>query len=451
MRFSELNLQKDIKNDKIKLDLGENSPKSNLEKKMIIKRPKYLDKLISHKHNKRIKIITGMRRCGKSFLLFELFKEYLKNDGTSENNIIEIQFDDIKNKKLRNAEKCYEYITSRINNSENIYYILLDEIQMLDDFVDVLNGLLHIKNIDIYVTGSNSKFLSSDIATEFRGRGDEIQIHPLSFSEFYNSQSLEWEEAWENYYTFGGLPYILELNNDEDKIVYLQNLFKETYLQDIIERNKIKNTQELESLVDILASSVGSLTNPQKLSNTFQSSLKTRISAPALKKYCDYLQEAFLIKEAKRYNIKGKKYINTPIKYYFEDIGLRNARLNFRQQEENHIIENIIFNELRYRGFVVDVGVIEIKEKNAEMKYEKKQIEIDFIANQGSKRYYIQSAFAMPTIEKKLQEERPLKKVNDSFKKIIVVKDNIKLKRDDYGIITIGLKEFLLNNNSLDS
>lgn len=418
---------------------------------MIIERNKYLNKLISHKNNKRIKVITGMRRCGKSFLIFEIFKNYLIKEGVKESHIIEIQFDNIKNKQLRNPEKCYEYITSKIDEaSDNTYYLLLDEVQMLDSFAEVLNSFLYIKNLDIYVTGSNSKFLSSDIVTEFRGRGDVIKVYPLSFSEFNNAQSSNWEEAWNNYYTFGGLPYILSLKDDDEKITYLQNLFHETYLQDLIERNKIKNTQELEILIDILASSTGSLTNPQKLVNTFKSFAKIDISAPAIKKYCDYLQEAFLIKEAKRYDLKGKKYISTPMKYYFEDVGLRNARLNFRQQEENHIMENIIFNELRYRGFVVDVGVIEIKEKNTEGKYTKKQIEIDFSANKGSKRYYIQSAFSIPTKEKEIQEERPFVKLKDSFKKIIVVKDNIKLKRNDYGIVTMGIKEFLMNEHSLD-
>ena len=281
---------------------------------MIIKREKYLNKLISHKNNKQIKTITGMRRCGKSFLLFELFKNHLKEEVIKEDYIIEIQFDDIKNKQLRNSDKCYEYVTSKINEKDKgTYYIMLDEVQMLEDFTDVLNGFLHLKNVDIYVTGSNSKFLSSDIVTEFRGRGDEIKIYPLTFSEFYNAQKSDWEEAWKNYYTFGGLPHILELDSDEEKIIYLQNLFSETYLQDIIERNKIKNTRELEILIDILASSTGSLTNPQKLVNTFKSLLKTDISAPAVKNYCNYLQEAFLIKEAKRYDLKGKKYINTPI------------------------------------------------------------------------------------------------------------------------------------------
>lgn len=416
---------------------------------MIIQRTKYLNRLISHRNNKRIKIITGIRRCGKSFLLFELFKSYLKKEGVKENHIIEIQFDDIKNKEFRDAEKCYEYVKSKIKDA-GIYYIFLDEVQMMNNFEDVLNGFLHIKNADVYVTGSNSKFLSSDIASKFRGRGNEIRIYPLSFGEYFSAASSDWEEAWKQYYTYGGLPYILELNNYEEKISYLQNLFQETYLQDIIERNKIKKTQELDILIDILASSAGSLTNPQKLSNTFKSCAGIEISAPAVKNYCTYLQEAFLIKEAKRYDIKGKQYISTPYKYYFEDIGLRNAKLNFRQQEETHIMENIIFNELRFRGFAVDIGIAEVKEKNEDGRYLKKQLEIDFIANQGSRRYYIQSAFSMPSEEKRNQEERPLKKIDDSFKKIIVVKDNIMPKRDEKGIVTMGLKDFLLNPDSLD-
>ena len=418
---------------------------------MIIERQKYLDILISHRNNNRIKIITGIRRCGKSFLLFEIFKNYLFKEKVKENHIIEIKFDDIKNKVLRKPDKCYEYIVSKINKkSSDTYYILLDEVQMLEEFEDVLNGLLHIKNTDVYVTGSNSKFLSSDIITEFRGRGDEIRIYPLSFSEFFSTNLYNWEEAWQQYFTFGGLPYITSLKIEDDKISYLQNLFKETYLQDIIERNKIKNTQELENLIEILASSIGSLTNPQKLSNTFKSNAKTDISAPTIKNYCNYLKEAFLIKETKRYDLKGKKYINTPLKYYFEDIGLRNAILNFRQQEETHIMENIIYNELRYRGFAVDIGIIEIKEKDENNKYSKKQIEIDFVANKGSQRYYIQSAFSMPNKEKEIQEKRPFKKLEDSFKKIIIVKENILLKRDENGIVTIGLKEFLLNKDSLN-
>lgn len=418
---------------------------------MIIKRDVYLNRLISHKHNKRVKIITGVRRCGKSFLLFNLFKQHLLDIGVKSDHIIEIAFDDFRYKKYRNPDKCFEFVDSLIKkDSSEKYYILLDEVQLMDDFVNVLNGFLHIPQADVYVTGSNSKFLSKDVATEFRGRGDEIRIYPLCFSEFYSVYGHNFEDTWNQYYTYGGLPYILELETPTEKIQYLQNLFKETYITDIIERNSIRNDAELEMLIDIIASAIGSLTNPQKLSNSFQSINKTKISAPTIKNYLDYLQDAFLIAPAQRFDVKGKRYISTPIKYYFEDIGLRNARLNFRQQEETHIMENIIFNELRYRGYAVDVGLVELREKEADGKYHQKQIEIDFIANQGSKKYYIQSAFHLLTSDKKNQEERPLLNVDDYFKKIIVIKDNIMMKHDEKGILTIGLKDFLLNPNSLD-
>ncbi len=418
---------------------------------MIIKRDIYLNRLISHKHNGRVKIITGIRRCGKSFLLFNLFKEHLFEQGVKSDHIIEIAFDDFRYKKYRDSDKCFEFVDSLIKkDSSEKYYILLDEVQLMDEFVNVLNGFLHIPNADVYVTGSNSKFLSKDVATEFRGRGDELKIYPLSFSEFYSAYGHSFEDAWNQYYTYGGLPYILKLEAPNEKIQYLQNLFIETYIRDIVERNAIRNDTELGILIDIIASAVGSLTNPQKLSNSFRSTGKTKISAPTIKKYLDYLQDAFLIAPAQRYDVKGKKYISTPMKYYFEDIGLRNARLNFRQQEETHIMENIIFNELRYREYVVDVGLVELREKGNNGRYHQKQVEIDFIANQGSKKFYIQSAFHIPTSEKKIQEERPLLNVDDSFKKIIVVKDNILMKQDEKGLITIGLKDFLLNPNSLN-
>ncbi len=418
---------------------------------MIIKRDMYLNKLIAHKHNGRIKIITGIRRCGKSFLLSNLFKKHLLYEGVKLSNIIEISLDDIKYKELRNPENCYKYVIDLIdkNNNEK-YYLLLDEVQLMTDFEDVLNGFLHLDNIDVYVTGSNSKFLSKDIATVFRGRGDEIRMFPLSFSEFYNSQNENFENALEKYCTYGGLPYILTIVDSKEKIYYLKNLFEHTYLRDIIDRYSIKNDMNLSMLVDIIASNIGSLTNPQKLSNTFKSEVKIDISMPTIKKYIDYLEEAFMICGIKRYDVKGKKYINTPMKYYFEDIGLRNARLNFRQIEKTHIMENLIFNELRYRGYLVDIGMVKIDEKNSLGKYERKQIEIDFIANQGIQKYYIQSAFNLPTIEKENQEKRPFLNISDSFKKIIIVKDDILTKKDNNGIITMGLKEFLLNSNSLE-
>jgi len=380
-----------------------------------------------------------------------LFKQYLIDQGVKLDHILEIAFDDRKNKKYRNPDKCFEYIEATIDKSSlDYYYILLDEVQLLEEFSDVLNGFLHIPNVDIYVTGSNSKFLSKDVVTEFRGRGDEVKMYPLSFAEFYSVYGHDFEDAWNQYYTYGGLPYILKLEDPTEKVNYLQNLFDETYIKDIIERNNIRNDRELKVLIDIIASAVGSLTNPQRLSDTFKSAGKTEISAPTIKRYLDYLQDAFIITSAQRYDVKGKRYISTPMKYYFEDIGLINARLNFRQQEETHIMENILFNELRYRGYVVDVGLVDFREKGQDEKYYQKQLEIDFVANQGSKRYYLQSAFHLPSAEKKIQEEKPLLNIADSFKKIIVVKDNIMMKRDEKGIVTMGLKDFLLNPNSLD-
>ncbi len=417
---------------------------------MQIQRDEYLRKLVDKKHNGLIKIITGIRRCGKSYLLFKLFKQYLLREGVAPDHIIEIAFDDRRNKKYRNPDACLEYVDSKIED-DKMYYVLLDEVQMMDEFEDVLNSFLHVENADVYVTGSNSKFLSSDIITEFRGRGDEIRVYPLSFSEFYAAGRFEtWEDAWNQYYTFGGLPYILHLNEEGDKENYLKKLFAETYLKDIIERNKVQNDIQLEELVNIISSAIGSLTNANKLVNTFQSVENVELSAPTIKQYLEYLEDAFIIEKAVRYDIKRKRYINTPYKYYFVDVGLRNARLNFRQQEETHIMENIIFNELRMRGFAVDVGIVEVNEKNEKGVYVRKQTEVDFVINKGNRRYYVQSAFRLPTVEKERQEERPLLSISDSFKKIIIVRDNILLKRDENGIMTVGLKEFLLDKNSLD-
>lgn len=417
---------------------------------MQIQRDEYLRKLVDKKHNGLIKIITGIRRCGKSYLLFKLFKQYLLREGVAPDHIIEIAFDDRRNKKYRNPDACLEYVDSKIED-DKMYYVLLDEVQMMDEFEDVLNSFLHVENADVYVTGSNSKFLSSDIITEFRGRGDEIRVYPLSFSEFYAAGRFEtWEDAWNQYYTFGGLPYILHLDEEGDKENYLRKLFAETYLKDIIERNKVQNDIQLEELVNIISSAIGSLTNANKLANTFQSVENVELSAPTIKQYLEYLEDAFIIEKAVRYDIKGKRYINTPYKYYFVDVGLRNARLNFRQQEETHIMENIIFNELRMRGFAVDVGIVEVNEKNEKGVYVRKQTEVDFVINKGNRRYYVQSAFRLPTVEKERQEERPLLSISDSFKKIIIVRDNILLKRDENGITTMGLKEFLLDKNSLD-
>lgn len=416
---------------------------------MEIKRDRYLERLISHKHNGLIKVITGVRRCGKSYLLFELFKKHLTEQEVDQSHIIEIALDDRKFKELRNPDVCYKYVSDLIIGSDT-YYILLDEVQLMDEFEDVLNGFLHIKNADIYVTGSNSKFLSTDIITELRGRGDEIHIYPLCFSEFFAVFDGTWDDAWNEYYTFGGLPSVVLLQSADEKIRYLVNLFKETYIKDIVERNHIRNDSELEELINVVSSAVGSLTNPQRLSDTFISKKRVSISAPTVKQYLDYLQDAFIIDKALRYDIKGKRYINTPSKYYFVDVGLRNARLGFRQQEETHIMENIVFNELKVRGFLVDVGVVDILERKDDGKYLSKQVEVDFVANQGSKRYYIQSAFTLPTDEKRAQEERPLLGIKDFFKKIIVVKDNIMLKRDENGVVMMGIKDFLLNQDSLE-
>lgn len=415
----------------------------------IIKRDFYLNQIIDRKHNGLIKIISGIRRCGKSFLLFELFKQHLLDNGVKESHIIATALDGYKQEQYQNPDVYYEYITSQIKN-EDMYYILLDEVQLMDKFESVLNALMRIKNLDIYVTGSNSKFLSSDVVTEFRGRGDEIKVYPLSFSEFYSTKETDFETAWNEYLTFGGMPLILSYNKTEDKVKYLQNLFKETYLKDIIERNKIKNTEELEELFKIVASGIGCLTNPKRLENSFQSLKHVNLSAPAIKQYLDYLENAFIINKVIRYDIKGKKYINTPYKYYFIDTGLRNACLSFRQNEETHLMENVIYNELNRRGFSIDVGNVEIIDKASDNTYVRKNTEVDFVANLGSKRYYIQSALEMPTEEKKAQEEKSLLGIKDAFKKIVIVKNSVIPYQDENGITIIGLKDFLLNSNSLE-
>lgn len=409
-----------------------------------INRDKYLNKLIDKKENGLIKVVTGIRRCGKSYLLDPLYKNYLLNSGIEESHIIKLDLDEYKNNAYLDPGKLDEYVRSLIVDKD-MYYLILDEIQKVDNFESVLNGFLHISNLDVYVTGSNSKFLSSDIITEFRGRGDEIRIYPLSFSEFCLAFDGSKEEAWEQYITYGGLPRILSFKSEIDKSNYLKQLFEKTYLSDIIERNNIQRVDVLDSITNILASSIGSLTNPNKLVKTFESSGVKDVSINTLTTYIKYLQDAFLIERSERYDVKGKRYIQTPYKYYFTDIGLRNCRLNFRQQEETHIMENIIYNELLYRGYNVDVGVVEIREGNS-----KKQIEVDFVCNQFNKRYYIQSVLALPTREKTIQEERPLLNIPDNFKKIIVVKENIKSWITEEGILVTGLKEFLLDQNSLD-
>ncbi len=416
---------------------------------MKIQRQNYLNRLINKKGNGLIKVVTGVRRCGKSYLLFNLFHEHLLNEGVDELHIIEIALDDRRNIELRNPDNMLKYVDSRIVDHE-MYYIILDEVQLLGEFEDVLNSFLHIRNADVYVTGSNSKFLSSDVITEFRGRCDEIRIYPLSFSEFMSVYDGTVEEGWDDYFNYGGLPLVLSCPTPEEKSEYLISQFKKVYVSDLIDRHTIRNEEEFDELLDILASAIGSLTNPLKLAKTFKSVKNKVISDKTLKKYLDYLIDAFLVSKAKRYDIKGKKYINSPAKYYFEDIGLRNARLEFRQTEENHIMENIIYNELRIRGFRVDVGLVEHYSKEENKKSAKKQLEVDFVATKGSRKYYIQSAFAMSNPEKIAQEQRSLLSIPDSFKKIIVVRDNIKVRRNEQGIVTIGICNFLLDENSLE-
>ena len=416
---------------------------------MEIKRDDYLKKLIAKKHNGLIKVVTGIRRCGKSYLLFTLYKNHLMNNGTDQDHIIEIAFDSFKNKKYRDPHVLYPFIEHQIKD-DGMYYILLDEVQLLSDFESVLNGLIRIRNVDVYVTGSNAKFLSKDIITEFRGRGDEVHMYPLSFAEFMSVYPNSKYDGWNEYMLYGGLPSILTYTEEEQKISFLKMLFDETYIQDIIGRNNIRNQDELEDLLNIISSAVGSLTNPKRLSDTFRSVKQKVISPVTVKKYLDYLCDAFLIDNALRYDIRGRKYINTPLKYYFTDVGLRNARLNFRQLEETHTMENIIFNELKIRGYNVDVGLVICNEKNAYGNSVKKQLEVDFVCNKGSRRCYIQSAFAIPDREKLEQEEGSLIRISDSFKKIIIAKNTISPRFTESGTLIINIFDFLLNENSLE-
>ncbi len=415
---------------------------------VVIERNDYLNKIIRHKNNGLIKVITGMRRVGKSYLLFNLYYDYLINNGIDKNHIISYALDDRRNKELRNPDVLLKVIVEGIKDDDT-YYILLDEIQMVDEFEDVLNSLLHIKNTDTYVTGSNSKFLSKDLITEFRGRSDEIKVYPLTFKEFTSVFEGDVFEAWNQYYTYGGLPLILNFTEHEEKANYLVKQFDKVYISDIVDRYNIRNVSELEELVNVLSSNIGSLTNPKKLSNTFKSMKGVSVTEPTIKSYLNYLEDAFLIEKSMRYDVKGKKYISTPSKYYFTDLGLRNGRLNFRQQEENHIMENIIYNELRVRGFNIDVGVVEVREQQ-EGKSLKKKLEVDFIAQRGNEKYYIQSAYEMSTSEKRNQEEKSLLNISDSFKKVIIVKNTMMPKRDEFGVITIGLFDFLLGKVGLD-
>lgn len=415
---------------------------------MEIKRDLYLNKLIRHKHNGMIKVITGIRRCGKSYLLFELFYKHLLSVGVKNDHILKIALDDRMNKKYRDPDFLCEYVHTFIKD-EDMYYILLDEVQLVPEFEDVLNSFLHIKNADTFVTGSNAKFLSKDVITEFRGRGDQIHIAPLSFSEFMTAYKGSVEHGWNQYINFGGLPKLFEFPTIEDKSNYLKNIVTETYIKDIKERNDIRGNAELEELLDILSSAIGSLTNPKKLSDTFKSVKQVSIHPDTLKTYLDYFVDSFLIEQAKRYNIKGKKYINTPSKYYFTDIGLRNARLNFRQSEETHAIENIVYNELKIRGFNVDVGIVDYYSSDNNKKSTLKQTEVDFVCNMSDKRYYIQVALSLPSQQKLEQEQNSLMHITDSFKKIIIVKDISRSHYNENGIYLMSLFDFLLNPDSL--
>lgn len=416
---------------------------------MEIKRDYYLQKLIAKKHNRLIKVITGMRRCGKSYLLFTLFKQHLRASGVTEDHIIELAFDSFENKHFRNPEVLYPHIKAQISDDQ-MYYILLDEVQLLGEFESVLNGFMRIPNVDVYVTGSNAKFLSKDIITEFRGRGDELHMNPLSFAEFMSVYDGNKYDGWKEYVLYGGLPPVVLLPTPEQKIELLKRLFDETYINDIVGRHKIRNKGEFEELINILSSGIGSLTNPKKLADTFKTKKRIKISVNTVKSYLDYLCDAFVVTRATRYDIKGRKYIDTPQKYYFSDVGLRNARINFRQIEENHTMENILFNELIGRDFNVDVGLVVTRDCDESGNRQQKQLEVDFVCNKGAKRYYVQSAFAVPDDAKMQQETNSLLRIDDSFKKIIVVKDTPAPWYTDDGILVISVYDFLLNADSLD-
>ena len=416
---------------------------------MEIKRDRYLNLLISKKHNGLIKVITGMRRCGKSYLLFNLFKDYLISEGIEESHIIEIAFDAYENKQFRDPDVLYPYLKEQIKD-DDMYYVLLDEVQLLGEFEAILNSLTRMKNVDVYVTGSNARFLSKDVITEFRGRGDEVHMYPLSFAEFMSVYPGTKQDGWNEYMLYGGLPLVLSFATPDQKIAFLKSLFEETYISDIVGRHNIRNKAELEELLNILSSAIGSLTNPEKLSATLRSVKNKKISSASIRKYIDYLCDSFLIDSAVRYDVKGKKYIDTPVKYYFTDMGLRNARLNFRQLEETHSMENIIFNELKIRGFNVDVGVIIQYDTNEKGNSIRKQLEIDFVCNKGSKRYYIQSAYAIPDQAKMEQEQRSLMLTGDFFKRIIITKDTPAPHYNENGVLIMSVYDFLLDENSLD-
>ena len=415
---------------------------------MEIKRDRYLNLLISKKHNGLIKVITGMRRCGKSYLLFTLFKDYLLSEGIEKSHIIEIAFDAYENKQYRDPDVLYPYLKEQLKD-DGMYYVLLDEVQLLGEFEAILNSLTRMKNVDVYVTGSNARFLSKDVITEFRGRGDEVHMYPLSFAEFMSVYPGTKQDGWNEYMLYGGLPLVLSFTTPDQKIAFLKSLFEETYISDIVGRHNIRNKAELEELLNILSSAIGSLTNPEKLAATFRSVKNKKISSNTIKKYIDYLCDSFLIDSAVRYDVKGKKYIDTPVKYYFTDMGLRNARLNFRQLEETHSMENIIFNELKIRGFNVDVGVIMHYDTNEKGNSIRKQLEIDFVCNKGSKRYYIQSAYAIPDQAKMEQEQRSLMLTGDFFKRIIITKDTPAPYYNENGVLIMSVYDFLLNETAV--
>ena len=414
-----------------------------------VKRTDYVDWLDRKRGNGLIKIITGVRRCGKSYLLFTLFRRHLIEHGVLEDHIIALALDDFDNRQYLDADELYKYVHSRVTDNDH-YYILLDEIQLVKDFEAVLNGFLHWENVDVYVTGSNSRFLSSDIVTEFRGRGDEIRVYPFSFAEVYGIYEGEKQRVWPAYCRFGGMPLVWSTNRNDDREQYLKNLFEQVYLTDIIGRYNLRGKTEISDLINILSSSIGSLTNPLRLSNTFRSELGKDISQNTVNSYIEYLTDSFLISRANRYDVKGLKYISSPLKYYFTDVGLRNARLNFRQQEEAHIMENIIYNELLRRRFSVDVGIVTVNEKNKEGKHVRKQLEVDFVANSGDKRYYIQSALELTTEEKWEQEEKSLLYIPDSFKKIIIQRQPVEPWHNNHGVLCIGVEDFLLHSDSLE-
>ena len=414
-----------------------------------IKRDYYLQQMIKRKNNGLIKIVTGIRRCGKSYLLRKLFKNALLADGVASDHIIEMAFDLYDNIEYRDPKVFYPWIKEQLKDDAK-YYILLDEVQMLGEFVSVLNGLADKKNCDVYVSGSNAKFLSRDIATEFGGRGDEIHMYPLSFSEFMSVYDGNKYDGWNEYISYGGIPLVVLANTEEQKVALLDNLFKETYIRDIVKRNKIRNVGEMEALLNILSSAIGSLTNPNKLKNTFKSVGNSKITPTTITKYIEYLEDAFLVESARRYDIKGKSYIGTPLKYYCMDMGLRNARINFRQMEVTHSMENVIYNELRMRGYSVDVGNLTIVENGKAAKAVKKQLEVDFICRKGSKKYYIQSAYLLETEEKIAQELRPLLKIHDSFKKIVITSNTPRPFYNEDGILMMSVYDFLLNAEFLE-